>query len=128
MIYLDASVVLAWLFAEDARPSDDLWLEALTSSRVLEYEVWSRLYSREADIADIDRAKGMLQGVEYIELSREALDRALQPFPLHVRTLDALHLATMVFLRRRDRLIELASYDARLLTAARALDIPVRKL
>ena len=43
-----------------------------------------------------------------------------------VRTLDALHLATMDFLRGHGRVIELASYDARLRAAARALRIPTR--
>jgi hypothetical protein len=42
--------------------------------------------------------------------------------------LDALHLATMDFVQGRGRAIELASYDARLLAAARALRIPTRSL
>jgi hypothetical protein len=45
-----------------------------------------------------------------------------------VRTLDALHLATMDFLRGHGQAIELASYDARLLAGARALRIPTRRL
>ena len=46
-----------------------------------------------------------------------------QPFPIPVRTLDALHLASIEFLRDRRQSIELASYDDRLLAAARALGI-----
>ena len=53
------------------------------------------------------------------------LARALEPFAIPVRTLDALHLATMEFLRSRGRPLELASYDARLLDAARSLRIPI---
>jgi hypothetical protein len=40
-----------------------------------------------------------------------------------VRTLDALHLATAEFLRRRGRTVTLGSYDERLLAAAAALGI-----
>jgi hypothetical protein len=51
-----------------------------------------------------------------------------KPFPVPVRTLDVLHLATMAFLRNHGQAIELASYDARLVAAARALEIPTRRL
>jgi len=70
----------------------------------------------------------MLDGVAYIELAPPVLARALEPFPVPVRTLDALHLATMDFLVGHGQMIELASYDARLLAAARALRIPTRRL
>lgn len=39
MIYLDASVALAQLFAEDRQPPEDLWQEPLTASQLLQYEV-----------------------------------------------------------------------------------------
>jgi hypothetical protein len=50
------------------------------------------------------------------------LARALDPFPIPVRTLDALHLASIEFLRQRQQ-VELASYDERLIAGARALHI-----
>jgi hypothetical protein len=52
----------------------------------------------------------------------------LQPFPISVRTLDALHLATMDFLRVGGEPVELASYDSRLIAAARAIGIPLAAL
>ena len=51
-------------------------------------------------------------------MSAEVLGRALQPFAQPVRTLDALHLATMVFLRSRGLSLALATYDQRLAAAA----------
>ncbi len=45
-----------------------------------------------------------------------------------VRTLDALHLASLEFLRGRGQMVELASYDDRILTAARAMSIPLLAL
>ena len=41
MIYLDTSVVLAHLLAEDRMPPRKLWEEELVSSRLLEYELWT---------------------------------------------------------------------------------------
>ena len=46
MIYLDTSVALAQLLAEDRRPPASLWSETLVASRLMEYEVWTRLHVR----------------------------------------------------------------------------------
>lgn len=128
MIYLDASVALAQLFAEDRTPPRDLWREPLTASRLLQYEVWTRVHARRLDAPHGEKVRELLDGVAYIELAPPVLARALEPFPLPVRTLDALHLATMDFLRGHGQAVELASYDARLLAGAQALRIPIRGL
>jgi hypothetical protein len=39
-----------------------------------------------------------------------------------------LHLATLEYLRRQGEMIELASYDGRLIAAAQALGIPLASL
>ncbi len=128
MIYLDASVALAQLFAEDRKPAEDLWRESLTASRLLQYEVWARVHARRLEARHGDKVRDLLDGVAYIELTPLVLARAVDPFPVPVRTLDAMHLATMAFLRDHGLAIELASYDARLVAAARAIDIPTRSL
>ena len=46
MIYLDTSVAVAHLLAEDRHPPDALWSHPLASSRLLEYELWTRLHGR----------------------------------------------------------------------------------
>jgi hypothetical protein len=46
MIYVDTSVALAELLAEDRRPGDHFWNQTLVSSRLLEYEVWIRVHAR----------------------------------------------------------------------------------
>jgi hypothetical protein len=61
--------------------------------------------------------------VALLELSPPVLTRALDPFPIPVRTLAAIHLASIEFLRRHQQTIELASYDERLLAGARTLGI-----
>jgi hypothetical protein len=66
--------------------------------------------------------------VALLELVPVVLARALEPFPIPVRTLDALHLASIDFLLARRQIVELASYDERLRAGARALDIPLCEL
>ncbi len=125
MIYLDTSVALAHLLAEDRRPPDELWRQPLVSSRLLEYELWIRLHARGLGASHGESARRLVERVALLELLPAILARALEPFPAPVRTLDALHLASADFLRRRGQAIELATYDERLLAAARALEFPI---
>jgi hypothetical protein len=62
--------------------------------------------------------------ISLIELAPPVLARALEPFPISVRTLEALHLASIEFLRARQQAPSLASYDE-LDHGARALGIPL---
>ena len=128
MIYLDSSIALAYLFTEDRAPPDSLWGEQLISSRLLEYEVWNRIHARKLGRSHGHEARNLMGEVALIELSPVILERALEPFPLHVRTLDGLHLATIEFLRARRQKVELASYDDRLVAAARLMGIDVAAL
>jgi predicted nucleic acid-binding protein len=123
VIYIDSSVVLADLFAESKSPPESLWDQDIGSSRLLVYEVWNRLGVRRLTIPQKERAHALLGRIDVTEMSEQALRRALIPFPISVRTLDALHLATMEFIRERGETLELASYDNRLLAAAAALGI-----
>lgn len=125
MIYLDSSVVLARLFAEDRVPRDSLWRAHLISSRLLEYEVWNRVHAHGLGRSHSAEARAVLDEIALLKLSPEILERALQPFPVAVRTLDGLHLATIAYLRERGQTVELASYDARLNAGARGLEIPL---
>jgi predicted nucleic acid-binding protein len=126
--YLDTSVALAHLLSEDRAPPDRIWEEPLASSRLLEYEVWTRIHAMKLGRSHGDAARGLLARVALVEMAPPVLARALEPFPRPIRTLDALHLATMDFLRDRGQSVKLASYDERLIAAARALKIPVYDL
>lgn len=128
MIYIDSSVVLSRYLEEARTPAATFWQAPLVSSRLLEYEVINRLHAYECDASDIAEARVLLQRTLLIDLTRPVLDRALEPFPHRIRTLDGLHLATIDHLRRRGESIELASYDNRLCAAAEALRIPLAAL
>ena len=128
MTYLDASVALAHLLAEDRVPPEQLWQEDLISSRLLEYEIWTRIHVRKLTRSHGDEVRSLLSRIALLELSPPVLARALEPFPKPVRTLDALHVASMDFLRKQGQTVRLASYDGRLINAARALRIGIYKL
>jgi predicted nucleic acid-binding protein len=128
LIYLDTSVALAHLLAEDRRPPSALWSEELVSSRLLDYELWTRIHARGLSRTHGDFARLLLARVARLALSEEILERAVHPFPAPVRTLDALHLASMVYLREQGQEVELATYDTRLATAASAMGIELSGL
>jgi predicted nucleic acid-binding protein len=128
VIYVDTSVVLAELLAEDARPGDDFWQQTLVSSRLLEYEVWTRVHARELGRSHGERARALVGRVALLELVSPVLARALEAFPAPVRTLDALHLASLEFLRERQPAIRLATYDRRQATVAEAMGIALYDL
>ncbi len=123
MIYLDTSVALAHLLAEDCRPPDDLWTEELWSSRLLEYELWNRIHARDLARSHADFARLLLARVSLIELDPTVLTRALQPFPTPTRTLDALHLASASYLRERGADVRVATYDDRMAGAAEGIGL-----
>jgi hypothetical protein len=128
VIYLDTSVALAHLLAEDRAPPASLWDEPLVSSRLLEYELWTRIHGRRLGRTHGEAIRALLDRIALVELAPPVLARALEAFPTPVRTLDALHLASADFLRGKGQPLSIASYDDRMLAAARALAIPVAPL
>lgn len=123
IVYLDTSVALAQLLAEDRMPPENLWAETLVSSRLLEYEMWTRIHARRLAASHADDVRLLIGRIALLELAPPVLKRALDPFPVPVRTLDALHLASIEFLREQGQDVRLASYDDRLTAAGRRLGI-----
>ena len=121
MIYLDSSVALALVLSEQRQPPDGFWGQRLAASRLLQFEVWNRLSAYGSDERRDSAARQLLERVDYVEMTVQALARALSPFKVPVRTLDCLHLATMHYLGERGASVTLASYDARLLSSAKAM-------
>lgn len=127
MIYLDTSVALAHLLAEDRHPPDELWREMLVSSRLIEYELWNRINARGLVRSHGEALRSVMARLAILELSNTVLGRATERFPKPVRTLDALHLASADFLRQQKQTVEVASYDDRFLSAAIAMGFTVSR-
>jgi predicted nucleic acid-binding protein len=127
VIYLDTSVALAHLLARDRHPPDDLWSEVVVSSRLIEYELWTRLQTRGLAGSHGAAARALLARVAFLELTPHVLARVLEPFPIPVRTLDAIHLASADFLRGQKQTVEVASYDDRMSSAARKMGFSISR-
>jgi hypothetical protein len=132
LIYLDRSVALAQLLAEDRVPPESLWQESLISSRLIEYEIWTRIHALKLARSHADDVRALLGRLALVELAPPVLARALEPYPRPVRTLEALHLASINFLYNlftiKDRAVTVASYDTRLVNCARALRFSIYEL
>jgi predicted nucleic acid-binding protein len=128
LIYVDSSVVLAELLGEDRAPSPSFWQNSPVASQLAQYEVWTRLHRTGLGMSHGKEARALLERLIFVDMLPSVLERALEPFPIALRTLDALHLSTAEYLRRAGHDVELASYDARLLAAAKALGIKIAQL
>jgi len=70
-----------------------------------------------------DIVRSLIGRVAMIEMVPPVLKRALEPFPAPVRTLDAIHLAAIEFIRSHGASIQLASYNERLVGTARLMGV-----
>ena len=86
---------------------------------------WTRVHARSLARSHEESVRALLARVAFVELAPSVLERALEPFPTPVRTLDALHLASLEFLRKTGQKVELATFDERQATAAKRMRIPL---
>jgi uncharacterized protein len=127
VIYLDSSVALAHLLNEERRPTADFWANSLVSSRLLEFEMLNVLGARSLLRSHETLARELLARVGILELIPEVIEHA-NSWKQATRTLDALHLSSLSFLARQGLPVELASYDERMIQAARKLKISVLRV
>lgn len=125
MIYIDSSIALAKLLAEPRSVPDALWKQQLISSRLLEYEVWNRVHAKQLTHRLNRQVQELMDLIQLVELTPVVLARALEPWPIPLRTLDALHLASADYMRRRGQEVALASFDQRLVAGGHALHMPI---
>lgn len=127
MIYVDSSVFIAHLLAENRRPPKEFWSGQLASSRLLEVEAWTRLHSRGMRrVGEV--LQTLLARLSILEMDELVLVRATEPFPIPVRALDAIHLASADYLRRMGQDVSVATYDARMREAARKMEFSLYPL
>jgi predicted nucleic acid-binding protein len=132
--YVDASVLLRVALRQpNALPEWRQIDQGVSSALILteSLRTLDRLRLR-ADLADAEvagRRATILQliaSLELVEIDSAVLDRAAQPMPTELGTLDAIHLATAVLWKDMSRLdLLVATHDAALALAARAHGLPV---
>ena len=123
MIYLDTSALLKLVKAEAGSDALATFLgdrTAFVSSKLLAVE--ARRGALREDPSMLPRVDLFLSRVDMIAISDAVVESASRLPDRHLRSLDAIHLATALL--TREELDVLLSYDDRLLTAAKAHDLP----
>jgi predicted nucleic acid-binding protein len=131
--YVDASVLLRIILAEaDPLPS---WqtIEPVSSEliRVEALRVLDRArlaFQHDDEEAAEYRAAALetLRALSLAPISTSVLERAADPFPTSLGTLDAIHLATALEIRDEFPDLRFATHDRELATAARSVGFEVQ--
>jgi len=137
-LYAESSAVLAWLLDEEAGPQvrESLANEELVVASDLTLIECDRVLLRAAALGDVteadaaDRRAHLTTAASHwhvLRIGPEIVERARQPFPGNpIRTLDAIHLASLLVARSAVAGLELLSLDERIRGAARRLGVRVR--
>ena len=132
--YVDSSVVLRIILGQKDKLREWRRIRTGVASALVEVECLRtldrlRLAGRLADVELARRRETAFRlagEMERVDITRPVLDRASQPFPCALGTLDAIHLATALLWRESvARDLVLATHDDALAAAARALGFPV---
>ena len=70
-----------------------------------------------------ERLDEVLAGIDLLEMSSQIKRRAMDPFPVNVRTLDALHIATALMVAEDADGVALFSHDEGMNRCARSLGL-----
>lgn len=132
-VYVDSSVLLRVVLGESPRLKAWGRIEQAVSSELIRLE----------SLRTIDRARvrlGLsdeqvagrreavieaLEGFSLVPVASAVLERAADPFPTTLGSLDAIHLATALLVRGRFEELSLATHDEELALAARAVGFRV---
>ncbi len=132
-VYVDASVVLRVVLGEPRKLSIWKRIEHAVSSELITVECLRtvdrariRLSLGDEEVAD-RRSSVMrtLEGIDVVPIVEPILRRAAEPFPTTLGSLDAIHLASALAAREAVPELTLATHDAELALAARAVGFEV---
>ena len=130
--YVDTSVVLRLLFGEP-EPLTTWMNDQPISSELLRVECLRVIDRTRVSHALDDKTTSRLRAgaldliapIALVTLTSDLLERAAEPFPTLLRTLDAIHLATALALRDEYPDITVVTHDAELAVAGRAMGFHV---
>ena len=132
-LYVDTSVLLRVVLGERGRLREWTRSERWVSSELVRLESLrtidrARVQLRLADRAVSARRAAVLEHLrafELVGLQPAVLERAADPFPTSLGTLDAIHLASALLARDRYPDLVLGTHDEELAIAARAMGFEV---
>ena len=134
IVYWDSSIILALALKEPHQLGNWRTYETRVGSELVEVECFRALdriqlvgrSSQEELLKARDRLFVLRSMLDVVPLDRGILRRASDPFPLPVRTLDAIHLASAIAWREENRAeIIFATHDKALAKAATAMGFQI---
>jgi predicted nucleic acid-binding protein len=132
--YIDSSVLLRFILDQPDPLSDLLSIEGRVTSLVAEVECLRAVESaRTRGQLDMDESADLrrlvhayLRRMRRLPVTASVLRRAGEAYPLPVKSLDAIHLASALLLRDREaRDLVFATHDRQLGRLAAVMDFPV---
>lgn len=132
--YLDASVLLRIVLGQRNALKEWRAIETGVASALVEVECLRtldrlRLAEQIPDDDVVARREAifrLMEATQTVDVNRTVLERAAQPFPTSLGTLDAIHLATALLWRERSGAqLVMATHDQALGVAARASGLRV---
>ncbi len=132
--YVDASVLLRVALGQPDALAEWPRIERGVSSALLTTECLRTLDRLRLRVALPDREVAsrraamlrLVASLELVEIDAVVLDRAAQPMPTELGTLDAIHLATALLWKEMSRVdVVMATHDGALALGARAHGLPV---
>jgi predicted nucleic acid-binding protein len=132
-VYFDSSVILRVVLGERGRLKEWSRTSEAVTSEITRVECLRALDRLRLEGGMVDRelarrratALSVLSGFELVRLNRAVLERAAEPFPVRLRTLDAVHVASALLVRARFPALGFATHDLDLGAAAQAEGLPV---
>ncbi len=132
--YVDASVLLRVAFGQPDGLPEWRQIDQGVASALVRTECLRTLdrLRRRSGISDADVARRreailrLISSLELAEVDSNVLDRAAQPMPIELGTLDAIHLATALLWKELTRTeLIMATHDTALALGAQAHGLPV---
>lgn len=132
-LYVDSSVLLRVVLGESGRLSSWSKITRAVSSELIRLECLRTIDRARVRLGLPDehvaryRAEilEMVEAFDLIALESGILDRASEPFPTTLGSLDAIHLASALLAREAFEDLGLATHDLELATAGRAVGFDV---
>lgn len=132
-LYVDTSVLLRVVLAEPGRLREWSRSRHWVSSELIRLESLRTIDRARVQFALPDRAVAVrrasvldhLRAFDLVRLDQTVLERAAEPFPTSLGTLDAIHLASALRVRERYEDLGFATHDRELAIAATAVGFRV---
>jgi len=120
LAYIDSSIILRIVFNEPGPLKEFSRISYGISSELLRVECLrtadrfriKNVLAEDEYLERVEKIHDFISAIELIHITREILDRATQPYPVSLGTLDAIHLSTcLLYKEKTQKDLVLCSHD-----------------